>query len=236
MIDTSQVNTVAGAFVAGLVTSLHCAGMCGPLACLTGNPSNPKASTNTFAAYQFSRTMAYGFVGFAAGALGGAPMRALTESPAVLLPWFIALILITVGLGIDKRLPKPKAFGAFLFRLRLGLAKRPPLIAALLLGILTPLLPCAPLYVMAGLAALSGSAAAGAQFMIAFAMGTAPLLWLSQRGWGKLRLAVSPQRLIQLQRGLALVTALIIAVRLKDTLPFMPAPEVASEVSCPLCP
>ena len=31
--DLAAVNSPAAAFVAGLVTSLHCAGMCGPLAC-----------------------------------------------------------------------------------------------------------------------------------------------------------------------------------------------------------
>lgn len=236
MIDTSQVNTVAGAFVAGLVTSLHCAGMCGPLACLTGRPGSPRQSTQSFTAYQVSRTASYGVLGFAAGAVGGAPLRLLMQSPAVILPWCLAVILVALGLGLDKRVPKPAAFGAFLFRLRLGLGKRPPVVEALLLGALTPLLPCAPLYLMAGLAALSGSGASGAQFMIAFAMGTAPLLWLSQRGWGKLRLAVSPQCLARLQRGLALVTALLIAVRLKDTLPFLSAQEIVTHPSCPLCP
>jgi hypothetical protein len=31
--EIAAVNSPAAAFVAGLVTSLHCAGMCGPLAC-----------------------------------------------------------------------------------------------------------------------------------------------------------------------------------------------------------
>lgn len=31
--EFAAVNSPAAAFVAGLVTSLHCAGMCGPLAC-----------------------------------------------------------------------------------------------------------------------------------------------------------------------------------------------------------
>ncbi|PAW77316.1 MAG: hypothetical protein B9S27_08305, partial [Opitutia bacterium Tous-C8FEB] len=68
--DLAAVNSPAAAFAAGLVTSLHCAGMCGPLACAllpvrAGAGSAPAVAT----AYHGARLAAYGLLGAVAGGL-----------------------------------------------------------------------------------------------------------------------------------------------------------------------
>ena len=85
---------------------------------------------------------------------------------------------------------------------------------------------------MVGLAAVSGSALAGAEFTVAFALGTIPLLWLSQQQLSLWRQRLAPITLMRLRGGIALLSAGIIAWRLQGTLPF----NEASVTTCPLCP
>ncbi|MEZ5328597.1 MAG: sulfite exporter TauE/SafE family protein [Verrucomicrobiales bacterium] len=230
MIDAAGVNTVAAAFMAGLVTSVHCAGMCGPVACLAGTGSSGQASA---ALYHAGRAISYTTIGAFAGVVGKEPVQALFDSPFVVLPWVLVFVLVGIGLGLNKFMPKVPALGSWVFRSRLRVMELPSTWRAGALGILTPLFPCAPLYMMFGVALVSGSAVAGAQFTFAFALGTIPLLWLAQQSVQWLGLRLSPQRMMIGQRTLALITAGVLAWRLKDTLWFM---ETASgAVSCPLC-
>jgi len=216
------VDTLAGAFIAGLVTSVHCAGMCGPLACawcVSGDRCGARERLAP-ALYQGGRVLSYTALGLLAGALGYLPLTKLAGSPVALLPWLLVLLLLIVGLGLDKKVRTPVAMQRVLARLR---AKFGPVGGArngFMLGIATPLLPCMPLYLMLGVALGSGSALHGGQMMMAFAMGTIPLLWLAQSGlrvWGA-RLGSKP--LILLQRSSALAAAAVIAWRLRGTLGF----------------
>ena len=224
------VNTTAGAFVAGLLTSVHCVGMCGPLGCLLAGRQSPSPQL-AFGAYHLSRVLAYGALGLVAGVLGQAPIQAMMGSPLVLFPWLLVLALIAIAFGLDRKVPRPKFLTKWLFRSRLRLAQRPPIVAGGLLGFLTPLLPCGPLYLMVGLAAASGSAAAGAEFTIAFALGTVPLLWLSHQPLAHWRQRLTPANLATMRTVIALVSAAIIAWRLQGTLPFNNTPVA----TCPLC-
>ena len=225
------VNTTAGAFVAGLLTSVHCVGMCGPLGCMLAGRQTASPQL-AFGAYHLSRVLAYGTLGLMAGMIGQAPIRAMMSSPLVLLPWLLVVALIAIGFGLDRKLPRPKFLTKWLFRSKLRLAQRPPLVAGSLLGLLTPLLPCGPLYLMIGLAAVSGSALAGAEFTVAFALGTVPLLWLSHQPLAHWRQRLSPANLTRMRGAIAFVSAALIAWRLQGTLPF----GEASVVTCPLCP
>jgi uncharacterized protein len=82
------------------------------------------------------------------------------------------------------------------------------------------LLPCGPLYFMIVLAAVTGSAARGAELLLAFGLGTVPLLWLVQSNFGWWRQRFGPERLRWAQSILALVAAGVIAWRLRGTLGF----------------
>ena len=108
------------------------------------------------------------------------------------------------------------------------------------MGLLTPLLPCGPLYLLFGTTLLSGSAMRGAEFALAFGMGTVPLLWISQQGFSRLRAAMPALRFQQLQRGLAVLAAIVMVWRLQDTLPTFttpqaPASELEAEAELPTC-
>src|SRR3954467_11374619 len=85
--DFAAINSPAAAFVAGLVTSLHCAGMCGPLACsLAPVQATPADSAVISSVYHVARLAGYGVLGGLAGGLGRAPLMWLTDSALRWLP------------------------------------------------------------------------------------------------------------------------------------------------------
>ena len=82
-----------------------------------------------------------------------------------------------------------------------------------LLGTATPLLPCGPLYLMAGAAVLTGSGLQGAALLAAFAVGTLPFPLLVQSGLGAAGARISPGALEHCRRGLAAVSVLFVLGR-----------------------
>lgn len=217
--ELAAVHTPIGALVAGLITSLHCAGMCGPLACLLLPARGEVADARTVATvYQVARLGAYGALGAVAGGLGRIPLGLLPGAVVRWAPWGLVATLVIFALRWDRLLPKP-AFAALLpFRLQRALRGRPRWQLAAGLGLLTPLLPCGPLYILSALALLTGSALRGAEFMLAFGFGTLPLLWLAQAHFHWVRTHLPPGWLERLRLGLALAAVLVVSWRLRSTL------------------
>ncbi len=209
------INTAAGAFVAGLATSLHCAGMCGPVACslmsLKGQQTDPQT---TAALYHVGRLISYASLGAVAGTLGRWPLTGLTHSPAMVLPWVLAGVLIIMALGGSVKLPRPAFLKKWSAHTRLALCRVPVKRGALALGLMTPLLPCGPLYLMLGIALISGSALRGVEFMLAFSLGTVPLLWLAQHQFHVWKHRLTPVNISRVRRGVALVGAVMVMARL----------------------
>ncbi|MEM1084421.1 MAG: sulfite exporter TauE/SafE family protein [Verrucomicrobiota bacterium] len=228
--------TTFGALAVGLATSLHCAGMCGPIACGVGTVAKSESERLTAATlYHASRLAAYAVIGAICGALGREPLSWFFDSPAVLLPWALVVALLLLATGLDKKIPRPKILSRLTARTRLKAGRFSAISGATTMGLLTPFLPCGPLYAVFIALMASGSAVAGAEAALAFGLGTVPLLWLAQHQFHRLRLKLTPIRLARIQRGLALVTALVLAWRLHDTLPIPVDPTAASDSDLPTC-
>jgi sulfite exporter TauE/SafE len=219
--ELAAINSPAAAFVAGLVTSLHCAGMCGPLACALmparGERSEPQLVSTV---YHLTRLASYATLGALAGGLGRAPLTWVSQSALRWLPWVLVLIFVALGLRWDRHLPKIAALGRCTWKLQAWLRGRSRVQAAAALGLATPLLPCGPLYFVVGLSLLAGSALRGVEMMLAFGLGTVPLLWLAQSHFSWVRQKLSPLWLGRVRVTLALTTALVIGWRLRATLGF----------------
>lgn len=229
MTELAGINSASTAFFAGLVTSLHCVGMCGPLACAVMPASRDDADPQTVSTvYHVSRLLGYGALGALAGGVGRLPLNFLSDDAVRYLPWLLVLFFIAVAIRFDQRLPRlpllGRAYGWVAGHLR-GAQNRSRLRAAAALGLATPLLPCGPLYFLISLALLSGSALRGAETLLAFGLGTVPLLWFAQTNYHWLRLKLGPVWLARAQTALALVIAGVLAWRLRSTLGF-PGPDV----------
>lgn len=146
-------------------------------------------------------------------------------------------VLLMMALGLDKKIPRPAILNRFTARARFKACKLSAYGGATAMGLLTPFLPCGPLYLVFGAALLAGSAAKGAEFTLAFGLGTVPLLWLAQHQFHRIRAKMTPLAMGRMRRGLALVTAVMLAVRLHGTIPATfygeePKPEKKELPSC----
>jgi sulfite exporter TauE/SafE len=185
--------------------------------------------------YHGCRLAAYTLVGAVCGALGRQPLKWFFASPAVALPWALVGFLILVGTGLDKRIPRPPILVRFTARTRLRAMRLGAPGGAALIGLMTPLIPCGPLYAMFLTLMTAGSAASGMEMALAFGIGTVPLLWIAQHGLRRWRQKLPAHRLPQLQRSLALITALILAWRLHGTLPAIAPLTSAPSQDLPTC-
>lgn len=180
----------ASSFALGLATSVHCVSMCGPMVityvvkCTDDASWRGKVAPNV--TYQIAKIASYTIVGFVLGAIGSA------FNLDALRPWVMVaagLFMIVLGLGMTGRAPwaarltprPPRALVTSLSRLRRKATKDAEegdstLMVPLAFGLLTGLMPCAPLQAAQLVAASSGSAVNGALVMLAFGVGTAPLM------------------------------------------------------------
>ena len=164
------------AFLLGLMTSPHCLGMCGGI--LLGNCAQNRSPALASLAYNVGRILSYTAIGGIFGALGTVIAYSMSVKSMVFTMVGRAVILIGLNLwgllpGLGALIASQPSFCQLPTQTRKCFAGRP-----LLIGLLTGLMPCASLYAMWLHAVSGGSAVYGAETMLAFALGTAPLLFL----------------------------------------------------------
>lgn len=181
-------------FLVGLLGSVHCAGMCGGIVAALSAPGQARkafpvpvrtvgAATHV-AAYNAGRLASYATAGALAGGLGGG-IGTLAGLPALQVAGYWAANLMLVALGlylIDawRGLAWLERGGRVLWR------RVAPMLAVLkpfdspgrlfAAGALWGWLPCGMVYSVLVTAMLSGSAPGGAAVMLAFGLGTLPML------------------------------------------------------------
>ena len=177
-------------FLVGLSTSPHCLGMCGGilLSACHGREGR-KAQFGAALGYNGGRTLSYTALGAAFGALG--MVLTYTLSMKSMLFTMLGLVVALLGLnmwGLLPALPTLPGEQGTACRLPDRLRRQTPL----LVGLLTGFMPCGALYAAWLCAMSSGSTAKGALLMLAFALGTVPLILLFAslgallpRGWTK---------------------------------------------------
>ncbi len=192
--------TLVAAFLTGLLGSLHCIGMCGGIvgALSMQLPASVQQSKwrilPYLLAYNLGRLASYMLAGMLVGYLG---MRftALLPQPHLVGMVISGIFMIFLGLylgGWWAALVHLEKLGAYLWRFLQPLSK--PLFPvrhpwqALLLGGVWGWLPCGLVYTALALALASASVERGGLLMLAFGVGTLPMLlalgstayWLNQ--------------------------------------------------------
>lgn len=228
----------------GLVTSLHCVSMCGPMVvgyALKGTEGKSLAhKVVPNLAYQGAKITSYILVGLLLGTIGSAfNLDALR--PYVM---FVAgAFMVIIALGMTGRFPwaarltpaPPKFLITALSRTRRKANEdakegHSSLATPVTLGLLTGLFPCAPLMSAQLTAAASGSALNGALVMFAFGLGTAPLMLgfgtassllparLKERVMLLLAVVVLVFGLVYINRGAMLVGSPLTAASIKQSI------------------
>ncbi|MGM0901146.1 MAG: sulfite exporter TauE/SafE family protein [Bacillota bacterium] len=161
-------------FIVGVLTSIHCVGMCGGIML---SQSINKENKSKFDAlkpaflYNTGRVTSYTLLGGVVGAIGS--VFALSLSAQAGLQIFAGVFMIMMGLNMA-------GFSAFR-RLQIKLPAAACKIQSkprtpFLVGFSNGLMPCGPLQTMQIFALGSGSAVVGALSMFTFSLGTVPLM------------------------------------------------------------
>ena len=170
---------LAGLMV-GLVGSLHCAGMCGPLALALPVPPDARLRYITGRLlYNVGRTVTYMALGAIAGAVGRKLFLAGAQQTVSIVLGVLLLLFALVpslarwipgGSSLLDRLTGPvrRAIGSLL--------QRSSLLAMFLLGLVNGLLPCGLVYMAVAAAMTTGTMMQGVMFMAGFGMGTVPMM------------------------------------------------------------
>lgn len=228
-------------FVAGILGTAHCLGMCGPFVlAIGGGATGWSGALIRQLAYTAGRIFTYSVLGAAAG-FGGARLAAI--APALVnLPAVLAiaagLLLVYQGLKAAGWLPRifrtggPASATSCLAGGLLGqFLRQPGSSGAFLAGLFTGLLPCGLLYGMLALATSTHSILLGGLTMAVFGLGTAPLLIAA--GLGGRLLGLASRRWLYAAAAWCLVLTGAVSVARGVSylsLPSRPAP------GCPLCP
>lgn len=180
---------ILGVFLASLLGSLHCAGMCGAFLAIAVTGVGPgKRRARQFplqAAYHLGRLATYTALGLAAGAAGrlldltsvlaGARPVAATLAGATLLAFGLFSLLRIHGY-VPAHLPAPAFMQRWLAAGHRRAFDRPPVVRAATIGLMTTLLPCGWLYAFVVTAAGTASPWLGATAMAVFWLGTLPMM------------------------------------------------------------
>jgi hypothetical protein len=164
------------AFLLGLVGSLHCAGMCGPLAlALPAAGSTTPAYVLGRVAYNAGRIITYCALGIVFGLAGWTLLLAGLQR------WVsIALgVALLLGLFASRRLALARPVTSVVNQLKASMSvllRRRSLAGLAVLGLLNGLLPCGLVYVACAGAAATGGILEGASYMAAFGVGTVPMM------------------------------------------------------------
>ena len=179
---------------ASLLGSMHCVGMCGPLAIWASGAGDRVSTTQMSLAtslYHFGRLLTYALVGLLAGAAG---QLVDVGGQALGLQLFAARtvggLMIVFGLlrlvqlfrqrapqrNFVSQAPRPNWVTRQLLNLRPIVFRLPVPVRGLVTGLLTAFLPCGWLYLFALVAAGTGSMLMGSLVMMAFWLGSVPAL------------------------------------------------------------
>jgi len=169
-------------FIIGIVGSLHCAGMCGPLALALPVPQGGRAQ---FVAgrllYNAGRVVTYALLGAVAGLVGRRLFMAGAQQ-TVSIVLGVVLLVVALAPAVLKRLrigstllarisdPVQRMIGALL--------QRSSLLALFLLGLVNGVLPCGLVYMALAAAITTGGVLQGVLFMTGFGAGTVPMMFL----------------------------------------------------------
>jgi uncharacterized protein len=185
-------------FLVGLLTSVHCIGMCGSinLAVVMKEGSDIKSPI----LYNFGRIISYTIIGGIVGFLGS--LFTFDQRLQVIVILIASIIMLFMGLSMIGWLP---------IKLYFLIPKMPKIFkknnkkTPFIVGLLNGLMPCGPLQAMQIYALGTGSIYYGALSMFFFALGTVPLML----GFGVLFIKLRGKHALIIQRISAVLIILL---------------------------
>lgn len=171
---------LVAAIILGLMGSLHCVGMCGPIAfMLPVDRSNNLKKLSQIFVYHLGRLLAYGILGLIFGLLGkGLFVFGMQQKLSIAIGILMIIVVLIPYKTFNKyNLSKPmySIIGKVKSRLGKELQKKTA-DTFLTIGFLNGFLPCGLVYMALFGAIAMGNAIEGAFYMMLFGAGTIPLM------------------------------------------------------------
>jgi len=168
------------AFILGLISSLHCIGMCGPIAMmLPVDHQNEAKKVTQIITYHLGRLTAYASIGLIFGLLGrGFFLAGLQQKMSI----FIGITMIITVLIPEKVFSKynfSKPVYKIISKIKSSLGNQftnKSYKSLFTIGLLNGFLPCGMVYVALFGAIAMQSASFGVLYMLLFGLGTMPLM------------------------------------------------------------
>ena len=168
------------AFILGLISSLHCIGLCGPIAMmLPVDRKNEAKRVTQIVTYHLGRLSAYAVIGLIFGLLGrGFFLAGIQQKMSI----FIGLAMIIVVLIPEKIFAQynfSKPVYKIIANIKSSLGsqfKNRTYKSIFTIGLLNGFLPCGMVYIALFGAIAMQSASFGVLYMLLFGLGTVPLM------------------------------------------------------------
>ena len=219
-------------FMAGLMGSAHCIGMCGGFVVSIGATSRSlRENLVKQTLYSGGRAFTYSVLGALAG-FGGLRLMNVNAYVPAALAILAGLFLVYQGLVTTQWIRRPTVAskppcvtGSIFGAMMRGSSK----VHSFLAGVMTGFLPCGLLYGMLAGAASTSNPLHGALLMAVFAGGTVPVMILTGCSGGFLSVAAR-RHLFNVAGWCVIVTGLITLTRGAWVLAY------PGETTCPFCP
>ncbi len=220
------------AFLLGLLGSLHCAAMCGPLMlALPGMPGGAGQFLAGRLLYQLGRIATYSLLGVVAGLVGQSLLLAGLQrwlsiglGLAILLGWLLSRRVAVSAPAVRLVLILKTAMGAQL--------QQRGLRSLALLGMLNGLLPCGLVYVALAGAVARDSLVSAVAYMALFGLGTLPMMLALALTGRMLPVAVRTRLRGAIPVGVCVLAGLLILRGLSLGIPYVSPDLTAGGANC----
>lgn len=165
------------AFTIGLLGSLHCVGMCGPL--MLALPFSKKARVGRLLLYNTGRISTYTFLGAIMGFLGKGVFMVGLQAWLTLIIGIAFVAIALFSLNVELKIWETPFFASLYVKIKSAFARlvnRSGVASIYSLGLLNGLLPCGLVYLALAGALTQNSWTNGMLYMLVFGLGTLPLL------------------------------------------------------------
>lgn len=168
------------AFILGLLSSLHCIGMCGPIAMmLPVDRNDPGKKTLQIFTYHIGRLTAYGTLGLVFGILGKGLYLAGFQQEMSIIAGIIMIFIVMIPEKLFSRYNFSKPVYKIISKVKAGLGeqfRKRSYKALFFTGLLNGFLPCGLVYAALFGAIAMQSEILGTLYMVLYGLGTVPLM------------------------------------------------------------
>lgn len=228
---------IGSGFVIGLMGSFHCIGMCGPLALTVTSSGDRRLKTwQSITVYNFGRSLMYAIMGLLFGIVGSQLNIWGLQQFVTILAGITLLVMVVMKYNFN--ISKGKFSGLVTWvqnSIQRAINKPQTVKRVFMTGFLNGLLPCGLVYIAIVAAIATGHIWTGSALMLAFGLGTIPMMagvmWFGRK--------LDFQRRHQIRRAMpyliSIMACLLILRGLNLGIPFVSPKMGPSTKEIPTC-